>query len=97
MYEVEIALLKHQVEDRFDSTFLEDVERLSHAFKKMDIQRKAFVIENWRMLKDKKLKKEDPREPLDRLYDHVLEHGLIPGRSGEEIHKRIIAWLSGLR
>lgn len=96
MYEVEIALLRHQPEERFENTFLEDVERLNHLFKTLEIQRKDFVINSWKLLKDKKEKKSDPREPLDRLYDLVLENKVFPERSGEEIHKRIIAWLSGL-
>lgn len=96
MYEVEIALLKHQPEERFGSGFLEDIERLDHAFQGLDIHRQDFIQNSWGQLKDKKMKKEDPREPLDRLYDLAMEIGVFPGRSGEEIHKRIIAWLSGL-
>lgn len=96
MYEVEIALLNHQHQERFGDSFLEDVERLNHAFTALEIQRKEFVINNWKLLKDKKAKKEDPREPLDRLYDLVQEIQLFPEKSSEEIHKRLIAWLSGL-
>lgn len=96
MYEVEIALLKHQPEDRFGSAFLEDVERIDHTFAALEIQRKEFVINTWKLLKDKNAKKADPREPLDRLFDIIQEKNLFPERSDEEIHKRIIAWLSGL-
>ncbi|WP_047152861.1 deoxyribonuclease IV [Aneurinibacillus tyrosinisolvens] len=95
MYEVEIALLRHGLEERFSQNFLGDVELLTSYFKKQDIDRRDYVLLNWELLKDKKMKKEDPREPLEKLFDMVACEDLLPDESEEGINKRIIAWLAG--
>ncbi|WCK56202.1 deoxyribonuclease IV [Aneurinibacillus sp. Ricciae_BoGa-3] len=95
MYEVEIALLRGNLEERFTTNFLGDVEQLNAYFAKQGIDRKEFVQLVWQKLLDKKFKKEDPREPLERLYDMVVHDEVLPDESEEGINKRITAWLSG--
>ena len=83
MYEAEIALLRGDAEERFGDDFFEDVERLHHFFDK-EANRRADVraLESGRLLKsDAKAKKADPREPMDRLYDMVIENRVLSGRS----------------
>ncbi|RKD25090.1 deoxyribonuclease IV [Ammoniphilus oxalaticus] len=94
MYEAEIALLKDQVEERFGPQYLDDVERLAHFFKKRDLQPIESVHEVWTDLQDRKKKKEDSREPLERFYDLVHEERLFPDLSEEQINHRIIGWLA---
>lgn len=96
MYEAEIALLRGTVEERFDGTFLEDVERLGSFFAREGMDRHTFIVQNWERLQDKKAKKEDAREPLELLFDRVVEADVLPGASEEGINKRLIAWLSGI-
>ena len=95
MYEAEIALLRGTVEERFDGTFLEDVERIGAFFSRECIERHSFIAQNWERLQDKKAKKEDPREPLELLFDKVAAADVLPGASEEGINKRLIAWLAG--
>lgn len=96
MYEAEIALLRGDVAGRFGEGFLEDVERLDHLFKNEGIDRREFILDTWNVLKnDAKAKKADPREPLERLYDHVVAAQLLSDRSEEEINQRITVWLAG--
>jgi deoxyribonuclease IV len=95
MYEAEIALLSGQTEERFGGAFLEDVERLSYFYNKNDIVPRETVLSIWTDLQDKKKKKEDKREPIERLYDLVEEHRLFPELSEEQRNHRIIAWLAG--
>ncbi|MBP1931171.1 deoxyribonuclease IV [Ammoniphilus resinae] len=94
MYEVEIALLADRLEDRFGGEFLEDVERLAHFFKKQDIHALDSVREIWEILQDKKKKKEDKREPLERLYDLVEENRVFPELTEEQRNHRLVAWLA---
>ena len=94
MYEAEIALLSDRVEDRFGGEFLEDVERLDHFFKKQDIHPSDSVHEIWESLQDKKKKKEDKREPLERLYDLVEENRIFPELTEEQRNHRLIAWFA---
>ncbi|WP_027414703.1 deoxyribonuclease IV [Aneurinibacillus terranovensis] len=96
MYEVEIALLRHKLNERFTNNFLGDVEQLTYYFAKKDIKPRDYIIGGWERLQDKKLKKEDAREPFDRLFDMVVEDGVLPDESEEGINKRIIAWLAGV-
>lgn len=96
MYEVEIALLRGTVQERFSDNFLGDVETLSAYFAREGIDRRNYIVQNWEVLQDKKLKKEDPREPLEKLFDIVTRAELLPDESEEGINKRLIAWLSGM-
>ncbi|MGC5327422.1 deoxyribonuclease IV [Brevibacillus sp. SYSU BS000544] len=96
MYEVEIALLRGNVESRFGQDFLNHVELLESFFHKQEIDRREFVVNTWHLLKnDPKAKKADAREPLERLYDLVKKAGLFEEQSEEEINHRLIAWLAG--
>ncbi|WP_433945748.1 deoxyribonuclease IV [Paenibacillus sp. SN-8-1] len=95
MYEVEIALLRGNVAERFGESFLSEVEQIHAFFNKQEIYPRAFIISTWELLKsDAKAKKADPREPLERLYDSIVEAGLFPELSEEQINQRIIAWLA---
>ncbi|NWL90446.1 deoxyribonuclease IV [Paenibacillus sp. 79R4] len=96
MYEVEIALLRGDVEQRFGADFLTDVAGLQDFFSKQDIHYRSFVLDTWNLLKnDAKAKKADPREPLERLYDMVIAANIFPDCSEEQINHRLIAWLAG--
>ena len=96
MYEVEIALLSGDVAGRFGESFVDDVERLADFFKKADIDRRAYTLGVWDVLKsDAKARKADPREPLERLYDEVMAAQLFGGLTEEQINQRLVAWLAG--
>lgn len=96
MYEIEIALLRGDVEERFGPEFLPQVAEIGAYFANQGIDPRAFVLDTWNVLKnDAKAKKADPREPLERLYDMVTSAGLLPDCSEEQINQRIIAWLAG--
>jgi deoxyribonuclease-4 len=97
MYEAEIALLRGDAEERFGGEFLDAVERLHHFFDKRGIAPREFVLSTWEQLKtDAKAKKADPREPMERLYDLIVEHQVIPGEWSEEaLNHRLTAWLAG--
>jgi deoxyribonuclease-4 len=95
MYEVEIALLRGAVEDRFGAAFLEDVAKLQHFFSKEGIAHREFTLGTWDVLKsDAKARKADPREPLERLYDQVMAAQLFPTLSEEQINQRLVAWFA---
>lgn len=95
MYEVEIALLRGDVTERFGDSFLTEMEMLNSFFAKRDIKQRAFVLDTWTLLKnDAKARKADPREPLERLYDLVLEANLFPDYTEEQINFRLIGWLA---
>jgi deoxyribonuclease-4 len=96
MYEAEIALLRGDLGGRFGEEFLDHLERLHHYFGKQEIDHREFVVQTWDVLKnDAKAKKADPREPMERLYDMVLEEKLFPDLSEEQINHRLTAWLAG--
>lgn len=97
MYEAEIALLRGDARARFGEQFFEDVERLHHFFGKQEIDSRLFVLSTWELLKnDAKAKKADPREPMDRLYDMIVEGGALSSDITEEqINHRLTAWLAG--
>lgn len=81
--------------ERFGDSFLSEIEMLSSFFAKRDIEQRAFVLDTWKLLKDDaKARKADPREPLERLYDLVLEANLFPDYSEEQINFRLIGWLA---
>ncbi|WII36660.1 deoxyribonuclease IV [Paenibacillus thiaminolyticus] len=96
MYEAEIAFLRGDAKERFGEEFWADVERMRHFFEKQDVDSRAFVLETWNVLKnDAKAKKADPREPMERLYDMIVDADLLPDRTEEEINQRITAWFTG--
>jgi len=97
MYEAEIALLGGNVEGRFGGSFLEDVERVAFFAKKQELDSRSYVLQTWELLKnDAKARKADPREPLERLYDQLIEHRVLSGDlSEEQVNQRITVWLSG--
>lgn len=94
MYEAEIALLSNRIQDRFGAGFLEDVERLDRFYTKHDLHPLESVQQMWNDLQDKKKKKEDKREPLERLYDLAAENEVFPELSEEQTNHRIIGWLA---
>ncbi|OPA76926.1 deoxyribonuclease IV [Paenibacillus selenitireducens] len=95
MYEAEIALLRGDVEARFGQAYLEDVERLSSFFQQQDIDAREYVLSVWTTLKnDAKAKKADPREPMDRLYEMIMEANLFEALSEEQINQRILGWFA---
>ncbi|MNO78302.1 putative endonuclease 4 [compost metagenome] len=96
MYEIEIAMLRGNVAERFGLEFMNQVEELHSFFAAKDINAREFVLDTWNLLKnDAKAKKADPREPLERLYDLVLQDSLFSELSEEGINQRIVAWLAG--
>lgn len=95
MYEVEIALLRGNLQERFGDYFIEDVDKLAGFYSERDMGRRNFVLEHWASLRETKGKDVDKREPLQRLYDMVQEVNLLEHRTEEEINQRIIAWLAG--
>jgi deoxyribonuclease-4 len=46
-------------------------------------------------LKDAKAKKADGREPMERLYDMIVDARLFQDLTEEEINKRIMVWFAG--
>jgi len=97
MYEVEIALLSGKLEARFGGEFLEDVERIAFFMNKQGHHHRDFVLQTWELLKsDAKVRKADPREPMERLYDMLLENRVLAGElSEEQINHRLTVWLAG--
>lgn len=96
MYEAEIALLRGNVAERFGEQFLTQVEELHAFFRKSDTNLREFVLSTWDLLKsDAKARKADPREPLERLYDTVVQASIFPELTEQEINHRLIALLSG--
>jgi deoxyribonuclease-4 len=99
MYEAEIALLRGDAKGRFGEEFFDHVERLHHFFDKEAIDGRTYVLSVWETLKnDAKAKKADPREPMDRLYDLVIENRVLPSDLSEEaVNHRLTAWFAGKR
>lgn len=96
MYEAEIALLRGDTVERFGGDFAGHVERLDHFFKQKDVHHRDFVVNVWDLLKnDPKAKKEDKREPMERLFDMIAAEELFPDLTEEQINHRLTAWLSG--
>ena len=92
MYEIEIALLRGEVGNRFGPAFLTDMEKINNFFHKEQIDIKAFIENTWNVLKnDAKAKKLDPREPLERLYDNIVEAQLFPTHTEERRNQLLIA------
>ncbi|MDF2923235.1 MAG: deoxyribonuclease [Paenibacillaceae bacterium] len=96
MYEAEIALLRGDAHNRFGAEFIDHVEQLAHFFKQSDIHHRDYVVSVWDVLKnDPKAKKEDKREPMERLYDMIAAGGLFQDLTEEQVNHRLTAWLSG--
>ena len=99
MYEAEIALLSGKLEHRFGGEFLEDVEQIAYFMNKQGIHYRDFVLNTWEVLKsDAKARKADPREPLERLFDELIENRVLVDErelSEEQINQRLTVWLAG--
>ncbi|MDR0269836.1 deoxyribonuclease IV [Paenibacillus sp.] len=96
MYEIEIALLRGNVSERFGADFMNQVEDLHTFYAKQDIDPRQYVLDVWHLLKnDAKAKKADSREPLERLYDMIVEANVFPDLSEQQINERLIACLAG--
>lgn len=94
MYEAEIALLSHREKERFGESFIEDIDKLQQFFSEKNIDSRDYVLQVWDDLQDKKKKKEDKREPMERLYDLVIEHQLFPDKTEEEVNQRLVGWFA---
>lgn len=95
MYEVEIALLRGAVGERFGVDFVKDLEKLHAFFEKEKLIPRTFVQETWDVLKsDAKARKADGREPLERLYDLLVDAQLFPELTEEERNHRLVATLA---
>lgn len=98
MYEAEIALLRGDHRERFGDEFAAHLEELEAFFQGRDVHHRHFVVSTWETLKnDAKAKKADPREPMDRLYDMVVEDKLFANLTEEQINHRLTAWLAGVQ
>lgn len=97
MYEAEIAMLRGTTMERFGDEFLEDVERLHYFFDKVGIDSRLYVLGTWELLKsDAKARKADPREPMERLYDMLMEQRVLSEDFSEEaINQRLLGFLAG--
>lgn len=97
MYEAEIALLRGNAEEHFGEAFVEDIERLKHFFASKEINPSNYIAQIWELLKtDAKAKKADSREPLERLYDMVIEENVLSKELEEaQVNQRLVALLSG--
>ena len=100
MYEAEIALLRGNAPDRFGQGFLDDVAKLraffAEALTDPGDNGRRYVLSTWEALRDKTQKAADKREPMERLYDLVVERGLLPGLSEEQINMRLVGYFAGL-
>ena len=97
MYQAEIALLLGEVETRLGADFIADVEKLTDYFARNGVDRRDFVLATWDALKnDAKGKKADPREPMDRLFDRIVEDELFPDLTEEQLNQRLTAWFAGV-
>ena len=100
MYEAEIALLRGNAGERFDPAFREDVAKLRSFFAEVledpGDNGRRYVLSTWETLQDKKQKAADKREPMERLYDLVVERELLPGLSEEQINMRLVGYFAGL-
>lgn len=52
MYEIEIALLRGNVAERFGPEFLQEVEELHSFFTKQEIDPRRYVLDVWELLKN---------------------------------------------
>jgi len=100
MYEAEIALLSDNAVDRFGPGFVEDVAKLRAFFDEVldspGRNGRSYVLATWAALQDKRQRGEDKREPMERLYDLVVERGLFPGLSEEQVNMRLVGYFAGI-
>jgi deoxyribonuclease-4 len=112
MYEAEIAVLSDNVEKRFGQSFVEDVRKLRAFLNEVLPKEgtpdpagedgspgrngRGYVLATWHALQDKKKRGDDRREPMERLYDLVVEHGLFPDYDEEQINMRLVGYFAGL-
>lgn len=101
MYEAEIALLTGNVEGRFGASFVEDVATLRSFFREVlgdgtDDNGREYVLSTWEALQDKKQRAADKREPMERLYDLVVEHDVFPDYTEEQINMRLVGYFAGV-
>ncbi|REJ34110.1 MAG: deoxyribonuclease IV [Bacillota bacterium] len=100
MYEAEIALLSDNAGGRFGPGFLEDVAKLraffAEALEDPGHNGRRYVLAAWEALADKKQRAQDKREPMERLYDLVVEHDLLPGLTEEQINMRLVGYFAGI-
>lgn len=97
MYEAEIALLQGKAEERFGADYMDHIERLAFYFRKKEIDPREFSLKVWKLLRtDAKARKEDGREPLERLYDLAKEDRVLPELSEEQLNQRLIGLLAGV-
>ena len=99
MYEIEIAMLRGEVQARFGNEFIRDVEKLAHYFKNAGIDPRSVVVDGWESLKNApKPKKGEPaldkREPMERLYDEVVAAQVFAGMNEEQTNQRLTAWFA---
>lgn len=95
MYEAEIALLSGNVKERFGDEFVADIEKLAHFFEGQGVSSRDYVLGVWDVLKsDPKAKKADGREPMERLYDMIVEGSVFPEMSEEQVNHRLTAWFA---
>ncbi len=91
MYEAEIALLTGNAPGRFGDGYAEDVDRIGQLVSaNTGAPGREFVTGTWDLLQDRKNRVSDPREPIQRIHDLVVEHGLFPDYSEQDIYHRII-------
>jgi len=100
MYEAEIALLSDNAVNRFGPGFVEDVAKLRAFFDEVlespGRNGRNYVLATWAMLNDKRQRGEDKREPMERLYDLVMEKDLLPGLSEEQVNMRLVGYFAGI-
>lgn len=112
MYEAEIAVLSDNVGKRFGQSFVEDVRKLRAFLNEVLPKEgtpdpagedgspgrngRGYVLATWHALQDKKKRGDDRREPMERLYDLVVEHGLFPDYDEEQINMRLVGYFAGL-
>ncbi|WP_058301482.1 deoxyribonuclease IV [Gorillibacterium timonense] len=96
MYEAEMALLRGNAEERLGVGYVEDVAKLTRFFAGREIDRRNFIDSTWELLRtDPKAKKADKREPMERLYDIVVEEGVFPELGEKDINMRLIGFFAG--
>lgn len=94
MYEAEISVLRNDSAERFGEKYVEDIEKIENWFSKQSIHHREFILQTWDGLQDKKKKKEDKREPMERLYDLIVSDNVLSDYAEEEINQRLIGWFA---
>jgi deoxyribonuclease-4 len=95
MYEAEIAWLRGDAERRFGDEYMAHLEELDHFLRRREAGTRDFVLQTWELLKsDAKARKADPREPMERIFDMVVEERLFPELNEEQINHRITGWFA---